>query len=223
MRTFHDAVNPGNIPGNTAGVCGYIDGLYRWSAADWARFPHAVKVRIAISAATNDGHVLDCEWGDATPAQCPGWVSKRRAAGVDPSVYCTTSNWPAVRAAFAAAGVAEPHYWVAAYPGNGPNLYPGAVAHQWWGGMTAPFDLSIVADYWPGVDPAPVPPKPVPVPPTHGKGRDMFIIYGKGHHYIVVGGQAHEIASPADEVAYRAAGAPVIPLSVAELAVYGVK
>ena len=37
----------------------YIDGRYVWHADDWARFPHAVKVRIAVFASTNDGQVLD--------------------------------------------------------------------------------------------------------------------------------------------------------------------
>jgi hypothetical protein len=150
MRTFYDAINPANIPANAQGVCGYIDGLYAWSAADWARFPLAVKVRIAVFASTNDGHVLDCETGDATPAQCPGWVVKRRAAGQDPTVYCSFSAWPVVKAAFTAAKVTEPHYWIAAYPGNGPNLYSGSIAHQY--ANPGPVDISVVADYWPGVD-----------------------------------------------------------------------
>jgi hypothetical protein len=222
MRTFHDSVNAGNIPAGAVGVCGYIDGLYVWSTADWARFPNAVKVRIAISSYTNDGHVLDCEWGDATPDQCPAWVVMRRAAGADPSVYCTESNWPLVRAAFVRTRVTEPHYWIAAYPGIGRNLYPGAVAHQWWGGMTTPFDLNVVADYWPGVDSKPVPPKPIP-PVSRKATLDMFITYTRTQHYLIVGGSPHVIATPADESAYRVAGVPVILLTVAELAAYGIK
>jgi len=137
-------------------VAGYIDGRYAWSAADWARFPNAVKVKIAVFPSTNTGHVLDCEQGDATPEQCPPWVARRRSAGADPTVYCSLAAWPLVRAAFHNAGVAEPHYWIAAYPGNGPNLYPGAVAHQY--ADPGPVDISVVADYWPGVDPAPANP-----------------------------------------------------------------
>lgn len=150
MRVFYDAVQPGNIPSTAAGVAGYVDGRYAWSAADWARFPNAVHVRIACFARTNDGHVLDVETGDATPTQAPGWVRMRRQAGVDPTVYCSLAWWPSVRAAFIAQGVPEPHYWIAAYPGNGPRLYAGAVAHQY--ANPGPYDLSVVADYWPGVD-----------------------------------------------------------------------
>lgn len=154
MRTMYDAVTPSNIPADAQMVAGYVDGRYAWSAADWARFPGAVRVRIAVFPWTNDGHVLDVERGDATPAQAPGWVQRRRAAGVDPTVYCGLASagysWADVRAAFQAQGVPEPHYWIAAYPGIGAALYPGSVAHQY--ANPGPYDLSVVADYWPGVD-----------------------------------------------------------------------
>ncbi len=150
MRTLYDSVTAFNIPADAQMVAGYVDGRYAWSASDWARFPGAVKVRIACFAWTNDGHVLDVETGDATPAQAPGWVQMRRAAGVDPTVYCSTSWWPSVRSAFVAQGVPEPHYWIAAYPGIGAQLYPGSVAHQY--ADPGPYDVSVVADYWPGVD-----------------------------------------------------------------------
>lgn len=154
MRTLYDSVNPAAIPSTAAMVAGYIDGMYAWRPADWARFPRAVQVRIAVFASTNAGHVLDIETGDATPVQAPGWVQKRRAAGADPSVYCSMSLWPTVRAAFAAAHVPEPHYWVAGYPGGGPIIPAGAVAHQYADPATSggDWDLSVVADYWPGVD-----------------------------------------------------------------------
>ena len=109
-------------------------------------------------SSTNDGHVLDVEPGCSTPASAPGWVQRRRKAGVDPTVYCSLSAWPTVRAAFHNAGVAEPHWWVAAYPGNGPNLYPGTVAHQY--ANPGPVDISVVADIWPGVDTTPTAPTP---------------------------------------------------------------
>ncbi len=150
MRTFFDAVTPGNIPTSAVGVAGYVDGRYRWSAADWARFPNAVHVPIAVFPSTNDGLVLDVETGDATPTQAPGWVRMRRAAGVDPTVYCSLAWWSTVRAAFVTQGVPEPHYWIAAYPGIGPALYVGAVAHQY--ADPGPYDLSVVADQWPGVE-----------------------------------------------------------------------
>jgi hypothetical protein len=155
VRTMFDSVNAAAIPADAKMVAGYVDGRYAWSSADWARFPNAVHVPIAVFPSTNAGVVLDCEAGDATPTQCPGWVRMRRAAGVDPTVYCSYSAWPTVRAAFAAAGEPAPHYWIAGYPdptdavGN-PVIPAGAVAHQWID--RGPYDESIVADAWPGVD-----------------------------------------------------------------------
>jgi len=170
-RTFYDAIHPANIPTNAQGVAGYVDGRYAWTAADWARFPHAVKVRIAVFSSTADGHVLDVEPGCSTPANAPGWVVRRRAAGVDPTVYCSLSQWPVVQAAFAAARVPEPHWWVAAYPGSGPNLYPGSIAHQY--ANPGPVDISVVADYWPGVDPTPTPTPEVDMPITQAEAEHI--------------------------------------------------
>ncbi len=140
-----------NIPLDAQMVAGYLaPSPFAWTAADWARFPGAAKVRIAVRSTTNDGHVLDVESGDATPAQAPGWVVMRRAAGADPTVYCSEGLWPSVRAAFTAANVAQPHYWVAAYPGGGAIIPAGAVAHQYMDAGI--YDKSVVADFWPGVD-----------------------------------------------------------------------
>jgi hypothetical protein len=153
MRTMYDSITAGDIPTSAAMVAGYVSGRYAWSAADWARFPGAVKVRIATQASVNDGVVLDVEPGDATPQQAPGWVQMRRAAGVDPTIYCNLTQLPVVQAAFTAAGVAQPHYWVARYDGVA-NLPAGCVAKQYADPKTSGghWDLSAVADFWPGVD-----------------------------------------------------------------------
>lgn len=153
MRTLYDSTTPSAIPTSAEMVAGYVDGPFVWSTADWARFPTSVKVRIATRAATNDGHVLDVEPGDATAAQAVTWVIMRRKAGIDPSVYCSSSAWPGVRAAFTAAKVAAPHYWIAHYDSS-TAIPAGAVAKQYndppnTGGH---YDLSAVADNWPGVD-----------------------------------------------------------------------
>ncbi|MFE9421662.1 hypothetical protein ACFYNO_01730 [Kitasatospora sp. NPDC006697] len=159
-RSMYDSVSPSSIPAGAPMVAGYVDGRYANLTALAARFPSAVRVAIAVFASTDAGVVLDVENGDATPAQAPGWVRMRRSHGVDPTVYCNTDTWPAVRQAFAAAGVAAPHYWIAQYDGVAA-IPAGAVAKQYR--STDSWDLSIVADYWPGVDPAPVQ-APVPAP-----------------------------------------------------------
>lgn len=150
-RTMYDAVTVANIPAGAVMVAGYVDGRYANLAAMRVRFPHAVVVGIATRASRHgtDAPVLDVEKGDATPGEAPGWATAQRRIGVDPTVYCNTSTWPAVKAAFAAAGVAPPHYWVAQYDGN-PAIPPGAVAKQY--SSPGPFDISSVADHWPGID-----------------------------------------------------------------------
>ena len=149
MRRMYDSVNPARIPRDAQMVAGYVNGKYKWSATDWALFPHAVHVGIAVRASFNGGEVLDVEIGDATPAEAPGWVQMRRAAGVDPTVYCNSSTWPTVVRAFDAAGVPAPHWWIAHYDGN-PAIPRGAVAKQYQN--TANWDVSSVVDHWPGID-----------------------------------------------------------------------
>jgi hypothetical protein len=162
---MYDSITAVDIPATAQMVAGYVqdDPSFGWSDADWARFPTAVKVRIATRAWINDGHVLDVETGDATPAQAPGWAQMRRAAGVDPTVYCNASTERAVRAAFDAAGVPQPDYWTAHYD-NVPTLPPGSVAKQYINDPISGghYDLSVVADYWRGVDPVPFTPTPAP-------------------------------------------------------------
>ena len=149
---MYDAVATANVPASATLVAAYGDGYWNNIAAYRARFPHAQIVEIAVSANDDLGVVLDVENGDATPAQAPGWVVKRRAAGVVPTVYCNASTWAAVKAAFTAAKVAEPEWWIADYDGN-PTIETGAVAKQY--SSPGPYDLSAVAAYWPGVDPTP--------------------------------------------------------------------
>jgi hypothetical protein len=157
VRTMYDAIDPTAIPASAGIVAGYTDGMYANMPAMAARFPHAIRVPIAVFASSNSGTVLDVETGDASPDQAPGWVLMRRRAGVDPSVYCNSSTWPAVRAAFHAAGVAEPHYWIAQYDGD-PTIPAGAVAKQYL--STTGWDESSVAAHWPGVDPSTPTPEP---------------------------------------------------------------
>ncbi len=152
-RTMYDGVDASRLPTDAQLVAGYVDGAFAWSARDWARFPRSVKVRIAVFSSTNDGEVLDVEPGNATPAESVDWVLKRRRAGTDPTVYMNTSTWPTVRAAFSARKVTEPHYWIAQYDGVA-SLPAGAVAKQYYNNNQAGYDLSVVADFWPGVDQA---------------------------------------------------------------------
>lgn len=153
-RTMYDSVTAAHIPRTAELVAGYDTGPYAWSAADWARFRGAVHVHISTRDGQYVGHVFDVEPGAGSIAGAVAYVRARRAAGVDPTVYCNASTWPAVRAAFDRAGVAQPHYWIAKYDGHA-ELLAGAVAKQYANPdvhRAGHFDLSVVADHWPGID-----------------------------------------------------------------------
>lgn len=202
MRTMYDGIDSDAdvIPTDAQLVAGYVDGDYVWTAAEWARFPHSVHVRIAVKSTTNAGSVLDVETGDATPAESVTWVLTRRGAGADPTVYCNASTWPAVRSAFHARSVAEPHYWIADYDGS-TAIPAGAVAHQYE--STSRWDLSSVADYWPGVDPA-----PNPAPQGTEEDEDMQQIEPTADH---PGEYAYGVPSGKTKVAFVADGYAMAP------------
>lgn len=157
-RIMYDSVNAKAIPSQAVMVAGYIDGRYANIAEMRARFPHSTLVEIAVRATTDAGQVLDVERGDATPSQAVSWVQVRRRAGADPTVYTSLSEWNAVRSAFRNNHVPEPHYWIADWDGDA-SLLAGTVAKQYHN--TPNWDVSVVADYWPGVDhPSMKPPQP---------------------------------------------------------------
>ena len=167
MRIMYDSVTPRNILNHTTTptmVAGYANGRYKWSDADWALFPNAVKVRIAVRAYELNAHVLDCELGDATPAECPLWARERRARGGTPIIYCNRSTWPIVITAFDNSRTERPLFWIAT--GSGRAEYPsGTIGAQYlldWQGV----DVSAMADYIPGIDPDPITPV----------GEDMAIV-----------------------------------------------
>lgn len=151
---MYDSTNIQDDPLEAQLVGYYIDGIYATSAAPViARFPHAVLVPIS-AIGTNAGIVGDVEPGCMTVGESVGWVQMRRAAGADPTLYVNQMHgWAPVRYAFRSAGIPEPHYWVANYDGVA-QIPPGAVAKQYANPTLTHghFDLSVVADYWPGVD-----------------------------------------------------------------------
>lgn len=168
MRTMYDAVTPRNIPTSALLVAGYADGHYANVAALRGRFPHATVVTIAV-AHTTRAMVADVETGDMSPATAVQWA-RDTMHDVDNSlltIYANTSTWPLVKAAFRAAHVSLPQWWAAHYTGI-PHLEAGSVATQYVD--TGGYDLSWVADSWPGVDSSAkpsspsAPSKPAPAP-----------------------------------------------------------
>ena len=166
MRTMYDSITPADIPPSAGMVGGYVPPskfAAAWTNGGWARFAHAVQVKVTPTASVHGRgvHVLDVETGDAVPAQVPGWVSASRAAGQEPTVYMNVATWAPVINACVAARVPVPQFWVANWNGqqNLPSIVVGgithtAIAHQYADPATSGghFDLSVVAPYWPGVD-----------------------------------------------------------------------
>jgi hypothetical protein len=154
MRVMFDSITAADIPASAEIVGGYVEGKWKWTAEDWARFPDAVKVTIAVWAA--DADVLDVELGDATPDMAPDWIRRQQARGLAvPTVYCNLSTWPAVRQACAGLTF-DP--WIAEYgipgtPSYGrPHLLPDMAATQYAdpaAGSGGHYDLSLCADHWP--------------------------------------------------------------------------
>jgi hypothetical protein len=157
-RTMYDGIEPGSVPAGADIYAGYDDGAWQSLAALKAANPGKPSVSICVTA-TGTARVLDIENGDAQPEEAPAWAARQRAGGNPwPVCYMNTSTWGAVKAAFAAQGVAAPLYWVASYvkdPTVVPAIPAGAIALQYfdYGG----YDASVVADYWPGLDPEPQP------------------------------------------------------------------
>ena len=150
-----DSVNAYSIPLGFAMVAGYDDAAFTWTADEWARFPAAVHVHIETGAAETSAQVIDVEKGDYLPWEAPAAIERKRAQGIEPTVYVSYDAWAATRTEFQLRGVAEPNWWIALWDGVA-ELLAGAVAKQYahpplTGGN---YDLSAAADFWPGVDAA---------------------------------------------------------------------
>lgn len=152
-REGQDGINTdaAGMDHNIPVVAYYIDSpSFTWTPAEIAMFPHSVHVRIAVRSSTRDGHVIDRETGDATPAQAAQWAHQRRVDGYPyPIVYTSISNQGAVIAAFNAIHEPLPGWWLAHYD-NLDVLPAGALGKQY--ADPGPLDKSIWADYIPGVD-----------------------------------------------------------------------
>jgi hypothetical protein len=159
---MYDSTTAADIPADAPMVAGYIDGNYAWTRQDWARFPSAAYLRIAVLHGTNDGAVLDIERGCSETWCAPIWAKMRMAAGLAiPTFYCRpTMPWPdpynqqAVINALVTGGVnpAGVAWWFADYTGK-PHMPSGGIACQYandtyTGGH---YDLSVVSELAPWV------------------------------------------------------------------------
>lgn len=181
-RIMYDSTNPADIPVSAKVVGYYVDGIYRVTP-EIVKHYHPSAVLVPISAiGTHNGVVGDVEPGCIwPPANAVPWVLARRAARVDPTVYCNeTYHLPLVKAVFAKAKVPLPHLWCSNYD-NVPVLRAGEIARQYANPPLAGghFDLSVVANFWPGID-GYQPPPPLPTPVKSLSAKQLLTIDGLG-------------------------------------------
>jgi hypothetical protein len=203
-RTMYDSTTAADIPLGAKMVAGYVDGRYRWSDGDWARFPNAIKVRISIFG-VDDGDAGDIEVGCMTPAQGVDWARRRLAAGLRTvACYVNRSNRAEVEQLAQRAGIRSDQLvlWVATLDGTrtvAPGPYP-VVAVQYANPALSGghYDLSEVADYWPGVDEMP---QTFPRDPSSGS---IYMLVWNQQKLIT---EKYRFKSPADWAPYEASGA----------------
>jgi peptidoglycan hydrolase-like protein with peptidoglycan-binding domain len=111
----HD--NIGALPAG-AQVAGYTTGTgthIRWTAADFAAHPGAVRIDQDPAASDPTADILDIEAGAATPASAPGWVRRALASRASqarpgqraPAVYMSQSGVTEVVNALIAGGISS--------------------------------------------------------------------------------------------------------------------
>lgn len=182
---MYDSTNAADIPTDAAAVAGYANGQFAWRASDWALFPAASKLGIDVDN-QGVGGCLDIEKGDATPADAPGWVARRHAAGINrPWLYMNRSTWEDVHDVLVRSNLPENSwgYWVADWTGEPHELAlvdgTRADAVQYANPDTSGghFDLSAIYGPLPAVGaPAPAPTEePTPAPVTNPGGNDVVI------------------------------------------------
>jgi hypothetical protein len=168
MTRMLDSTTPRAIPADTPVVAGYIDGLYKWPAAEWLRFTGqlvSITVRGALSAL-----VYDIESGDGTPAQGAAWCRTEILAGRRPTLYSSRSTHAELVKLIDPAAFD----WWAADPTGVDHLLPGSVATQWAWEPTV--DISTTNGVWP----ARIAPGPAPLPSAPTKEQMMTAVVVNG-------------------------------------------
>lgn len=89
---MYDSITLNDIPSNAKAVAGYVGGKWPTFSSLKARWPKARLVSIAI-ASNLDAECLDCEPGDATLGEAPGWVKRQLSRGIKlPILYTSASQ-----------------------------------------------------------------------------------------------------------------------------------
>jgi peptidoglycan hydrolase-like protein with peptidoglycan-binding domain len=118
---MYDSIDISQIPPDATAVAGYVDGRWPTFSQLAARFPHAHRLSIAVSASA-DADCLDIEPKDATVAAAAAWYRRQKARGLArPVLYASASTMragliPALKAA--GIGRSSVRLWSAHYGGQ---------------------------------------------------------------------------------------------------------
>ena len=144
---FYDSVSPEKIPAGTH-ACLYFDGRFAAKPAQAKRFA-AVRWITVLGDYRHCG-IADYEQGNEVynrPGALREYVQGRINMGFRARVYCNRSTLPKVRSELAGL-----HYlvWIGTLDGNklSPDWTSGLWGVQYAGGMTAPYDTSILYGVW---------------------------------------------------------------------------
>jgi len=191
---MYDSIFPDNLPPGGA-YLGYVNGNWPTFPILVKRFPGAHLLDMTVFAA-GDATGCDCETGDLSPAQVPGWVARQLARGVHrPVVYASAGVMPGVMALLEGAGITREQVRLlsAHYSGEhicGPatcrasdgagRIVPACDGTQW--SDSAPgvngttVDISVLADGFFDTPPPPPAPAPEPVPVSKKGAPPMILI-----------------------------------------------
>lgn len=130
-----DSVDPHAFAGLTFdGLAGYVGGSWPDFSPEVALYPPLATAGRIISIAVNaseNAEFLDCETGDAVPADCGPWIDRQLARNVwRPGIYANASVWNAGLAADLHHYGTTIRRWVADWVYR-PELLPGFDAQQW--------------------------------------------------------------------------------------------
>lgn len=215
-RLMYDSLDASAIPVTATMVAGYTYrmGAAIWSESDWARFPNATKVTISTSAGYA-ADVWDAESGDGSPSDIVTFRETCTNAGM---TYCTVyagkNAWlPEILSLIESNGLSDINIWDSDATGVA-HLNSGSVATQYAVSSQSggDYDLSLVADYWPGVDSVPV------TPVNSVEDNEMLIVTCSTAKpaqpaILVIGNSSFGIPSAADAAALEAAGVKVANVS----------
>lgn len=151
---FYDSANPRNVPSGVYAGC-YVNG-YAWPESEADRMRSVFWISVHREAYwAKYARCIDVENGAAQPSDVPAFIRERYSHGFnDATVYVNRSNWEAVYKALddePAAYRYSPFWWVSTLDGTqyAELTIDGKVvakpwAVQYYGGMNAPYDISVL-------------------------------------------------------------------------------